>query len=47
MGRTRICAESSGGGTRRYSLIGTTNWGGSNSQYGPYGGDPLVALHSH
>jgi hypothetical protein len=46
MGRTRICAESSGAGARRNLLIGTTQWAGWGSG-GYYGGDPLVALHTH
>jgi hypothetical protein len=46
MGRSHICAENSGGGARRNALIGCTNWGGWGSG-GYYGGDPLVALHTH
>ncbi len=46
MGRSHMCAENSGGGARRNMLIGCTNWGGWGSG-GYYGGDPLVALHTH
>ncbi len=40
MGRSRVCTEKSGGGTRPYTLVGSTRFGAT-------GGDPFIAMHSH
>ncbi len=42
VGPPRCCAEASGGGTRRNTLMATTIWSQS-----PPNGNPFVALHSH
>jgi hypothetical protein len=42
-----VCAEASGGGSRRNTLIGSQHWRGSSPPTGGVGGDPFVALFAH
>jgi hypothetical protein len=42
-----VCAEASGGGSRRNTLIGSQHWRGWSQGIGGTGGDPFIALHAY